>query len=63
MNLCGFLKVEHYNQKDPYPLPFIVEIFNIIFNHETYSFLDGLFGYHYISIALEDWYKLNYFCY
>jgi hypothetical protein len=30
-------------KKDPYPLPFTDEVINIIFGHEIYTFLDGLF--------------------
>jgi hypothetical protein len=44
-------------KKDPYPLPFIDEVLNIIVGYETYPFLDGYSGYHQISIALEDKYK------
>jgi hypothetical protein len=41
-------------KKNPDPLPFIDEVINTIVGHEVYTFLDGFFGYHQISIALED---------
>jgi putative transposase len=42
-----------------YPLPFI-DVLNIIEGHDVYSFLDGCFGYHQISITLEDKYKTTF---
>jgi len=44
-------------KKDPFPLPFIYEVLNIVVGCEAYSFLDGYYGYHKISIALENRYK------
>jgi hypothetical protein len=32
--------------KDPYMLPFIDEVINIVAKHEVYTFLDGFFKYH-----------------
>jgi hypothetical protein len=52
-NLCEFQKVEFNNKENPFPLPFIDEKLNIMVGCETYSFLDGYFGYHQISINLE----------
>jgi hypothetical protein len=46
-------------KKDPYPLPFISEMLNIVVRNETYFFLDGYLGYHQISIAPEDKYKIT----
>jgi len=37
--------------KDPYPLPFMDEVINTIIGHEIYTFLDGFFIYHHISIT------------
>ncbi len=45
-------------KKDPYPLPFIDEVINIIVGHEVYTFVDGFSKYHQISIAPEDRYKI-----
>jgi hypothetical protein len=52
--LCEFQKVEFNNKANPFPLPFIDEKLNIMAGCEAYSFLDGYFGYHQISINLED---------
>jgi len=41
-------------KKDPYLLPFINEIINIVAKHEVYTFLNGFSKYHHISIALKD---------
>jgi putative transposase len=40
--------------KDLYPLPFIDEIINTIVRHEVYTFMEGFYGYHQISLALKD---------
>jgi hypothetical protein len=42
------------------PLPFTNEVLNIIARHDANSFLDGYFGYHHISITLEDIYKITF---
>jgi hypothetical protein len=55
-----FRKLNVDTNKDPYPLPFIDEVINIIIKHEVYTFLNGCFGYHHISIALEDQYKTTF---
>jgi hypothetical protein len=47
-------------KKDPYPLPFIDEVLNIVAGYEAYSFLDGYSIYHKISIAPEDKYKTTF---
>ncbi len=57
-----FRKLNVATKKDPYPLPFIDEVLNTIVGYEAYSLLDGYSGYHQISIALEDKYKIA-FCY
>jgi hypothetical protein len=38
-------------------LPFTNEVINIVARHEVYTFLDGFFRYHQISITLKDQYK------
>jgi len=58
LKICiDFKKLNATTKKDPYPLPFIDEVLNIITNYEAYSFLDGYSWYHQISIALKDRYK------
>jgi hypothetical protein len=46
-----FKKVNAVTKKDPFPLPFTHEVLNTVVGCETYSFLDGYFGYYQISIA------------
>ncbi len=52
-----FRKLNQATKKDPYPLPFIDEVLNIVARYETYSFLDGYLAYQ-IFIAQEDKYKI-----
>ncbi len=52
-----FRKFNVATKKDPYMLPFTYEVINIVARHEVYTFLDGFFLYHQISIASEDQYK------
>jgi hypothetical protein len=44
-NLCRFEKVDAATKKDLFPLPFTYEVFNTMARCETYSFMDGYFGY------------------
>jgi len=53
-----FRKLNATTKKDPYPLSFIDEVFNIVIGYNAYFFLDGYLGYHQISIALKDKYKV-----
>jgi len=58
LRICiNFRKLNTTTKKDPYPLPFIDEVWNTIARYEAYSVLDGYLGYHKIFIALEDKYK------
>jgi hypothetical protein len=41
-----FKKLNAITKKDPYPLPFIDEVINIVNGHEVYTFLDGYSRYH-----------------
>jgi hypothetical protein len=56
-NLYKFQKLNAATKKDPYPLPFIDEMFNIIVGYEAYYFLNGYSRYHQISIVVKDRYK------
>jgi hypothetical protein len=57
LRICiDFRKLNATTKKDPYPLPFIDEMSNIVTGYEAYYFLDGYSRYHQISIALEDRY-------
>jgi len=56
LTICvDFRKLNVVIKKDPYwSSPFTDEVINIVAGHEVYTFLDGFFEYHHISIALED---------
>jgi hypothetical protein len=41
-----FQKLNVATKKNPYPLSFTEEVFNIVAIQETYSFLDGFSIYH-----------------
>jgi hypothetical protein len=59
LKICvDFRKLNAATKKGPYSLPFTNEVINIVVGHEVYTFLDGFFGYHHISIALGDQYKI-----
>jgi hypothetical protein len=46
-NLYRFQKkLNAATKKNPYPLPFIDEVLNIVARYEAYSFLDGYSRYH-----------------
>jgi hypothetical protein len=53
-----FKKFNAATKKEPYMLPFTYEVINIVAGHEVYTFFDGFFGYHQISIAPKDQYKI-----
>ncbi len=53
-----FKKLNVETKKDPYPLPFMNEVINIVARHEVYIFLDEFSRYHHISITPEDWHKI-----
>jgi len=42
LGICvDFMKLNKATTKNPYPLPFFYEIWNIIIEYEVYSFIDG----------------------
>jgi hypothetical protein len=47
----NFIKLSKTTKKDPFPLPFANEKLNTMARCEAYSFLDGYFKYHQISIV------------
>jgi hypothetical protein len=53
-------KLNKATKKDPYPLPFLDEILNIVIRYEAYSFLDRYSRYHHIFIAPKDRYKTTF---
>jgi hypothetical protein len=49
-----FQKLNATTKNDPYPLPFMEEVLDMVAGHEVYLFFDGFLGYHQIIITLED---------
>jgi hypothetical protein len=55
LKICiNFKKLNATTKKDPYLLPFINEVLNIVVGYEAYSFLDGHSRYHQIFITQKD---------
>jgi hypothetical protein len=52
-----FQKLKVVTKKDPYPLPFMEEVLDMVARHEVNSFLDGFSSYHQITIAPKNRYK------
>jgi hypothetical protein len=47
--LCIYIDFKRLNattKKDPYPLPFMDEVLDLVAKHEVYSFLDKFSNYH-----------------
>jgi hypothetical protein len=62
LKICvDFRKLNVATKKDPYSLPFMDEVINIVVGHKVYAFLDGFLGYHQILIALEDQHKIAFY--
>jgi hypothetical protein len=58
LRICvNFNKLNVAIKKDPYPLPFIDEVINIVARHEVSAFLDGFSRYDQISIPPKNQYK------
>jgi hypothetical protein len=61
LQICvDFKKLNKATKKNPYILPFLNEVQNIIARYEAYSFLDGYFEYHQLFIAFENKYKTTF---
>ncbi len=61
LKICvDFKKLNVATKKDSYPLLFTNEIIYTIAIDEVYTFLDGFFGYHHISIASKEMYKITF---
>jgi hypothetical protein len=58
LKICINFKKIMYPTKGSIPITFHNEMLNTVVGYETYIFLDGYLGYHQISIALEDKYKI-----
>ncbi len=54
MHLCGLPKIEFKTKEDPFPLPFLDSILDIVAGHEMYSFMDGYISYNQVKMLEED---------
>ena len=65
----NFKPLNATTKKDPYLLPFIDQILDLVLGHECYRVCDGFSGYFQLKIALEDQKKTSFttpwgcFCY
>jgi hypothetical protein len=55
-----YQKLNSQNKKDPFPLPFLDSILDIVVGHEMYSFTDGYSGYNPLKMAKEDKEKMSF---
>jgi hypothetical protein len=60
MNMCGLLKIEFTNQKNPFPLPFLDSILDTFTRHKMYSFIHGYSGYNQVKMAEENNEKMSF---
>ncbi len=49
-----YCKLNVQTKKDPFPLPFLDSILDLVVKHEMYSFMDGYSGYNQVKMAKED---------
>jgi hypothetical protein len=56
-------KLNVATKKDPFPLPFVDKVLNIVVGCEACSFLDGYSKYYRISIISKDKYKIAFVTY
>ena len=61
LRVCVNLKkVNAATIRDHYPLPITDHVLERVAGVDSYSFLDGFFGYNQLSIALEGQYKMDF---
>jgi len=53
----AFKKLNATTKKDPYPLPFIDKVINMVARHEVYTFMVEFSGYHQISSVTKYQHK------
>ncbi len=47
----GYRKLNSQTKNDPFPLPFLDSVLDIVAKHEMYSFMDGYNGYNQVKMA------------
>ncbi len=49
-----YRKLNAQTKKDPFPLPFLDSVFDLMAGHDMYSFMDGYSSYNQVTMAEED---------
>ncbi len=49
-----YQKLNSQTKKDPFPLPFLDSILDLIVRHDMYSLMDGYSGYNQMKVVEED---------
>ena len=57
-----YRRLNEVTRKDHFPLPFMDQLLERIFEHPFYYFLDGYSGYFQIKISIEDQEKTTFTC-
>lgn len=61
LKICvDYRKLKAQTKKDPFPLPFLDLVLDIVAKHYMYSFMDGYSGYNQIKMAKEDKEKISF---
>jgi hypothetical protein len=55
LHICvDYQKLNAQTKKDPFSLPFLDSILNLVVGHEMYSFMDGYSSYNQVKMAKKD---------
>jgi hypothetical protein len=55
LRICvDYWKLNAQTKKDPFPLPFLDSILDLVAGHEMYSFMDGYNGYNQVKMVEKD---------
>jgi hypothetical protein len=55
LHICvDYQKLNAQTEKDPFSLPFLDSILNLVVGHEMYSFMDGYSSYNQVKMAKKD---------
>jgi hypothetical protein len=55
-----YQKLNSQTKKNPFPLPFLDSILDIVVGHEIYSFMDRYSGYNQVKMVEEDKEKMSF---
>jgi len=61
--LCvDYQKLNLQTKKDPFPLPFLDSVLDIVVGHEMYSFMDKYSDNNQVKMVEEDKEKMSFIC-